>query len=87
MSLQAKITKIMKDLWCFSCIIARVEYYKKGASRQNNVQIRFKNVDNKEYKVEVICNNMIYAKELESGYLPGLYYQILWKSYSEEKNT
>lgn len=35
------------------------------------------NNSNKEYKVIVICNNVINAKKSESYYLPGLYYLIL----------
>ena len=29
---------------------------------------------------------MVYARESESGYLPGLYYFVLWKVYLEEEN-
>ena len=40
--------------------------------------------NNKEYKVEVIKNSVIYAKKAE-GHLPGLYYLISWKRCSEKK--
>ncbi len=33
--------------------------------------------DSEEYKVEVIRNSKVYAKELDSGQLPGLYYSVL----------
>ncbi len=37
---------------------------------------KFKSDGNgKEYKVEAICNSVVYAKELE-GHLPGLYYLV-----------
>ena len=42
--------------------------------------------NDKEYKVEAIKDSAVYAKEAE-GYLPGLYYLVSWKSYSEKKNT
>ena len=42
--------------------------------------------DNKKYKVEIICNNVVYKRELESDYLPKLYYLVFCKSYLEEKN-
>ena len=32
--------------------------------------------DNKEYKVEAIQDSAVYTMELESGYLPGLYYLV-----------
>ena len=40
-----------------------------------------------EYEVKVIWDSAVYAKESESGYLPGLYYLVSWKGYSEEENT
>lgn len=46
------------------------------------------NSNSKEYEVEAVWNSKIYAKELDSGYyLPGFYYLVLWKSFSEEQNT
>ena len=39
-----------------------------------------------EYKVEIICNSAVYARESKSDYLPGLFYLIFWKGYLEEKN-
>lgn len=32
--------------------------------------------NNKEYNVKVICNSTVYAKELETGQLLGLYYLV-----------
>ena len=43
--------------------------------------------DSGEYKIEAIWDSAIYAKELKTGHLPGLYYLILWKRYLKEKNT
>ena len=42
--------------------------------------------DGGKYKVEAIWESTVYIKESESGYLPGLYYLILWKRYPNEKN-
>ena len=51
-------------------------------------QIEFDAGDNsREYKLEVIWDSAVYAKELKSGHLPGLYYLVLWKGYPEEENT
>ena len=43
--------------------------------------------NSKEYEVEIIWDSAVYANELESGQLRGLYYLVEWKSYPEEKNT
>ncbi len=40
-----------------------------------------------EYEVEVICDSAVYARESDSGHLPGLYYLVSWKGYPEEENT
>ena len=39
-----------------------------------------------EYKVEAIWDSKVYARESESGHLPGLYYLVSWKRYPEEEN-
>ncbi len=44
--------------------------------------------NSKEYEIDTIYDSEVYVKELDSGYyLLGLYYLILWKSYSKEENT
>ena len=43
--------------------------------------------NNKEYKVEGICNSALYARELETGQLPGFYYLVSWKGYLEDEST
>ena len=43
--------------------------------------------DSGEYKVEAIRDSAIYAKESESGHLPGLYYLVSRKGYPKEENT
>ena len=41
--------------------------------------------NNKEYEVEAIRENIVYAKEADR-HLPGLYYLVSWKRYPEEEN-
>ena len=43
--------------------------------------------DSGEYKVEVIWDSAVYARESKSGHLPGFYYLVSWKRYPEEENT
>ena len=43
--------------------------------------------DNRKYKVEVIWDSAVYARESELGHLLGLYYPVSWKGYPEEENT
>ena len=57
--------------------------------RMNDIQLdfKFKIGNNEEYEVDSIWDSTVYAKKLIKNQLPGLYYLILWKSYSEEENT
>lgn len=41
--------------------------------------------NNKEYKIKAIISSIVYGKEANNQIL-GLYYLILWKSYSKEEN-
>ena len=45
------------------------------------------NNESREYEVEAIRDSVVYARESESGHLPGLYYLVLWRKYLEEENT
>ena len=49
-------------------------------------ELEFDAGDNKIYKVEAIIVSAVYTKKAD-GYLPGLYYLIFWKSYSEKEST
>ena len=60
---------------------------RKGRVDKEVRQIEFDAGDNEEYKVEAIWDSAVYARESESGHLPGLYYLISWKGYLEEENT
>ena len=60
---------------------------KKGRVDKKTLQLEFEdNGEGEEYEVEAICDNAVYAKESESGQLPGLYYLIFWKDFPEEEN-
>lgn len=50
----------------FLHVIARVRYHKKGQIDKATSQIEFDNNNSKsgEYKVKVICDNMVYTREL-----------------------
>lgn len=39
--------------------------------------LEFESSNGKEYKFEAIWDSIVYCKELEEGYLPGLYYLVL----------
>ena len=54
---------------------------------ENATELDVGNNDSGEYKVEAIWDSAVYARESESGQLPGLYYQVSWKGYPEEENT
>ncbi len=52
------------------------------------IAIELDESDSKEYEVNAICNNAIYAKKLDSSHhLPCLYYLVSWKSYLVEEKT
>ena len=59
---------------------------RKGQVNDENVAELNAGNKNKKYEVEVIWDSKIYARKLESGHLPGLYYLLSWKGYLEEEN-
>ena len=54
--------------------------------QMNDMQLKFEAGDDKEYKVDSIWDSAVYAKQ-SAEQLSGLYYLVLWKKYSEKKNT
>ena len=60
---------------------------RKRQADKNIIWLEFESSNNKEYKVEAIQESAVYVREAESGKLLGLYYLVLWKGYSKEKNT
>ena len=61
---------------------------KKGRVNDTQLDFEFEAGDDKdkEYEVDGIRDSAVYAKE-SAGQLPGLYYLVSWKGYSEEENT
>ena len=50
---------------------------KKWVDEKIVKQLEFENGgDNKEYKIEGICNSTVYAKESKAGYLLSHYYLV-----------
>ena len=60
---------------------------RKGRVEENVTQLEFEAGDDEEYEVEGIRDSMVFARESETGHLPGLYYLVSWKGYPEEENT
>lgn len=54
---------------------------------KNEIELNAGNNKSGEYKLKVIQDSAVYARELETGHLINLYYVISWKSYLEEENT
>ena len=48
--------------------------------------LEFELSNNNKYELEAIQDSAVYAKKVD-GYLAGLYYLVVWKSYSKKKNT
>ncbi len=59
---------------------------KKGQVDKITSRLEFENEGNKEYKVEAICDNVVYTSE-SKDHLPGIYYLGLWKGYPKEEKT
>lgn len=49
-------------------------------------QLEFEVDDNKEYEIEGIRNNVVYAMESEVGHLPELYYLVSWEGYPKKES-
>ena len=60
---------------------------RKGRVDENDATELDAGNDSGEYEVEAIRDSAVYARESESGHLPGLYYLVSWKGYPEEENT
>ncbi len=48
--------------------------------------LEFEAEDNKKYEVKAISDSAVYSQQANNQML-GLYYLVLWKSYSKEENT
>ena len=45
-------------------------------------ELEFKTGGNKEYKIKIIINNVVYSQE-KNNQMPGFYYLVSWKGYPE----
>ena len=70
-------------------LLIKLDTTKKGRVDDNKNNAVEPDAGNKsrEYKVIGIWDSAVYARESESGYLPGFYYLVSWKGYLEEENT
>ena len=71
----------------FHVLLQELDITRKGRVDKNAMKLDAGNDDSGEYEVEAIRDSAVYARELESGRLLGLYYLVSWKRYPEEKNT
>ncbi len=46
-------------------------------------EMKFKAGGNKEYKVKAIIDSVVYDQQVNSDQMPGLYYLVSWKGYSD----
>ncbi len=61
---------------------------RKGQVDKATSKLEFKDdSEGGESEVEAIHDSAMYARESDSGHLPGLYYLVSWKDYQEEENT
>ena len=58
---------------------------KKNSIDKNAIKLGTGNNNSKKYKIESICENILYTRE-SMGYLSRLYYLVFLKNYLEEKN-
>ena len=82
-----KLPKKWKIHNVFHVSLLEQDTTKKGQVNYTQLDFEFKASHDEEYKVDGIWNSAIYAKKWTTGQLPGLYYLVLWKSYSKEENT
>lgn len=74
--------------YVFHVSLLEQDITRRGRVDKPTFQLEFEDdSDSKEYKAETICDSAVYARESESGHLPGLYYPISWNAYLEEENT
>ena len=59
---------------------------KKRRVDKKITELEFEAGDSKEYEVEAVWDNVVYANKAK-GHPPGLYYLVLGKKYLKEENT
>ena len=71
----------------FHMLLLKKDTTRKERVHEENVEELDAGDDRGEDEVEAIRDSVVYARESESGHLPGLYYLVFWKGYPEEENT
>lgn len=73
----------------YQLLLLKQDIIKKRQVNNNNTmtQLELDKKNSKDYKVEAIYNNMVYAKESKRVQLPSLYFLVSWKRYPKEENT
>ncbi len=73
----------------FYILLLEKDITKKRRVNKITFRLEFENIgDGEKYKVEAICDNAVYAKELDySHHLSGFYYLVSWKGYPEKDNS
>ena len=69
----------------FHVFLLEQDTIKKEWINDMQLDFKFEAGNDKEYEVDGIWYNAVYAKE-SAGQLPGLYYLVSWKGYLEEEN-
>ena len=67
-------------------LLEQITTRKKQVNKNNIIKLNVSN-NSKNYKIEAICDCVVYAKKSKSNYLLELYYLVFWKDYLEKKNT
>ena len=80
-----ELPRICKIYDAFYVLLLEQDTIKKGQINEFVEVLEFDKGDNKEYEVEAIRDNIVYAKEID-GHLSKLYYLVVWKGYPEEEN-
>ena len=60
---------------------------KRRVNKNNVTKWNVGSNEGNKYKLKAICDSAVYARELKSGHLPGLYYLVFWKDYLKEENN
>ena len=66
---KVKLSKNWKTHNIFYIYLLENDIIKKNWADENIIKLDFKSGNNKEYKVEIIENNMVYARKLKTNHL------------------
>ena len=83
-SLQTRASKAVEDPQYFLYVTAGAGHHKEGTGGQTNDGTR--GWQQRRIQGRGYWDSAVYTNKSESGQLPGLYYLVEWKGYSEEEN-